>query len=293
MDETTEPIIAVVGHPIAGNPTQFALETGLKSAGVDCRVLSLDLEPGRIPDAMKGMAAMSFAGSWVTQSCFAAVNEWLKTEYRIEDSADFVVPSLEPIADAFPIWRTFDLKSKLWPGLVSECLREQAFTIKKVILVKAEKEPGDLQSPETKEHLIDQLKADPSLTFKRIEASDIELADRPPSQERLEAVLEDSDEQDGVLVLIDSDGVDNSWSVEFLSAFSESVSKRMAVVDLSENWEPSEIALAEHLRANSPLCFIRSIDVHSKCFSEIVSCLFNRTVASDVFQDAIDEYLAV
>ena len=54
MDGTTEPIIAVLGHPIAGNPSQFAFESALQSMELDWRVVSFDVSPEDIPAALQG-----------------------------------------------------------------------------------------------------------------------------------------------------------------------------------------------------------------------------------------------
>ena len=62
MDGTTEPIIAVMGHPIAGNPSQFALERALESMKLDWRVLSLDVPPDQIAKAISGAWVMGFHG---------------------------------------------------------------------------------------------------------------------------------------------------------------------------------------------------------------------------------------
>ena len=50
MDGTTEPIIAVIGHPIAGNPSQLALERALRAMDLDWRVLSFDVKPDDMLD---------------------------------------------------------------------------------------------------------------------------------------------------------------------------------------------------------------------------------------------------
>ncbi|TWU02121.1 hypothetical protein Pla52nx_004053 [Stieleria varia] len=62
MDGATEPIIAVLGHPIAGNPSQFALERAFKAMRLDWRVLSLDVHPENIDAAITGAKVMGFRG---------------------------------------------------------------------------------------------------------------------------------------------------------------------------------------------------------------------------------------
>ena len=38
MEGTTEPILVVIGNPIAGNPMQFAIERSLRALELDWRV---------------------------------------------------------------------------------------------------------------------------------------------------------------------------------------------------------------------------------------------------------------
>ncbi|TWU40748.1 hypothetical protein [Novipirellula artificiosorum] len=62
MDGTTEPIIAVIGHPIAGNPSQFALERALASMRRDWRVLSFDVKPNDLAVALLGLEVLGVQG---------------------------------------------------------------------------------------------------------------------------------------------------------------------------------------------------------------------------------------
>lgn len=62
MDGTTEPIVAVLGHPIAGNPSQFAIERALESMQLDWRVLSLDVKPSDVATAINGAWVMGLRG---------------------------------------------------------------------------------------------------------------------------------------------------------------------------------------------------------------------------------------
>ena len=62
MDASTEPIIAVIGHPIAGNPSQFAVERALQSMDFDWRVLSFDVLPEDVASALEGFAVTGIAG---------------------------------------------------------------------------------------------------------------------------------------------------------------------------------------------------------------------------------------
>ena len=57
-----EEIIAVLGAPAAGNPSQYLFERALEAAGLEWQVVTCDVEPVRIAEAVAGAAAMGFRG---------------------------------------------------------------------------------------------------------------------------------------------------------------------------------------------------------------------------------------
>ena len=76
MDGTTEPLLAVIGNPIAGNPSQFALERAISSLGLDWRVLSFDVPPDDIAAALEGFAVTGICGVLVDLSVKDAASKW-------------------------------------------------------------------------------------------------------------------------------------------------------------------------------------------------------------------------
>ncbi|MCA9190834.1 MAG: hypothetical protein KDB03_03690 [Planctomycetales bacterium] len=60
MESATQPILCCLGDCVAGLPTQFLMERALGPAGVDWRVLTVEVEPERFDDALTGMLAMRF-----------------------------------------------------------------------------------------------------------------------------------------------------------------------------------------------------------------------------------------
>ena len=56
-------IIACIGYPVAGNPTQFVMERAFRAAEVDSRCLTLDVPPDDLSPALDGMVAMGFCGA--------------------------------------------------------------------------------------------------------------------------------------------------------------------------------------------------------------------------------------
>lgn len=57
-----EEIIAVLGAPAAGNPTQYLFERAFRAAGLDWQIITCDVAPERLAEAVAGAAAMGFRG---------------------------------------------------------------------------------------------------------------------------------------------------------------------------------------------------------------------------------------
>ena len=62
MEGIIEPVVLVLGHPIAGNPAQFALERAFDSLDLRWRVLSCDVPPERLNEAITGAEVLGFRG---------------------------------------------------------------------------------------------------------------------------------------------------------------------------------------------------------------------------------------
>lgn len=75
-DGTTEPIIAIIGHPIAGNPSQLAIERSLLSLGMEWRVLSFDVQPRDVAKALDGFAVTGIAGVMIAPTLQQAAGQW-------------------------------------------------------------------------------------------------------------------------------------------------------------------------------------------------------------------------
>ena len=86
MDGTTEPIIAVIGHPIAGNPSQFAIERALAALELEWRVLSFDVHPDHIAAALEGFKVTGIAGVMIDPSVRPIAANWYAT--KVKETAD-------------------------------------------------------------------------------------------------------------------------------------------------------------------------------------------------------------
>ncbi len=68
MDNSSvQPIVALLGLPVAGNPSQFMFEQAFLHHGLDWRYLSLEVAPEGLADALRGFAPMGFRGATCTE----------------------------------------------------------------------------------------------------------------------------------------------------------------------------------------------------------------------------------
>lgn len=72
-DAPIQPIACVIGHPIAGNPAQFAFERAFAAADVDWRFLSLDVSADDLADGIRGARALGFQGLLIAEPHRSAV----------------------------------------------------------------------------------------------------------------------------------------------------------------------------------------------------------------------------
>jgi hypothetical protein len=76
MDGNTEPIVAVIGHPIAGNPSQFAFERALQSLSLEWRVFSFDVPPDKLGRALDGLEVLGVRGVLIDDRLAPVAGRW-------------------------------------------------------------------------------------------------------------------------------------------------------------------------------------------------------------------------
>jgi shikimate dehydrogenase len=59
-------VVAVLASPAAGNPSQYLFERAFAAAGLDWRMITCDVAPGRLTEAIGGAAALGFRGCLVS-----------------------------------------------------------------------------------------------------------------------------------------------------------------------------------------------------------------------------------
>ena len=57
-----QPILALLGYPVGGNPSQYVTEKAFEEMDFDWRYLTLEVVPDDLEDAIRGIRALGFAG---------------------------------------------------------------------------------------------------------------------------------------------------------------------------------------------------------------------------------------
>ena len=76
-DLSLQPILALLGQPVAGNPTQYMAEKVFAQHELDWRYLTLEVAPEDLGDAVRGIRALGFTGGNCTEPHKEAVIEYL------------------------------------------------------------------------------------------------------------------------------------------------------------------------------------------------------------------------
>lgn len=76
-DISLQPVLALLGCPVAGNPSQYMMEKAFAHHGLDWRYLSLEVTPEDLGDAVRGMRAMGFTGGTCAEPHKQAVGQHL------------------------------------------------------------------------------------------------------------------------------------------------------------------------------------------------------------------------
>lgn len=62
INPALQEVVAILGHPAAGNPAQFLFERVVAHDSLDWRFLTLEVAPTRLADALAGVSALGFRG---------------------------------------------------------------------------------------------------------------------------------------------------------------------------------------------------------------------------------------
>ena len=72
-NNSLQEIVALLGYPVGGNPTQYVVEQAFARIGLDWRYLTLEVPPESLADAVRGMRALGFRGGNFTMPHKTAV----------------------------------------------------------------------------------------------------------------------------------------------------------------------------------------------------------------------------
>ncbi|WDQ17502.1 shikimate dehydrogenase [Rhodopirellula sp. P2] len=310
MDEKIEPVLAVIGHPVAGNPTQFALESAFEQANVDCRVLSFDLSPQQLPVAVDGMHAMSFRGVWIDSSCRGQISEDSNTasslgitvvDPSLPAEALRTTPESKPGQPPPSHWQAISVREQTWTQLIRDQLELGGFSVQQVLVISSD----TAARKELSQRLVaeNQLAAKTSMqtgpSEKAIAAKETD-PDCPPAHDSTaettpeRVVMVSSPEE------ITTTSLANVWlavdgpASKIIDAFRSSTTPPGTVlVDLNENWDANDISEWERCKMDAGSNCITRWDIHAACLAKVVPLWLGTEVRVDVLREAMEEYLSV
>ncbi len=67
LERVVQPLVACLGNPVAGNPTQFVMSRIARDAGVDWRFFTSEVEPEQFEPAFRGVQALGMAGAALSE----------------------------------------------------------------------------------------------------------------------------------------------------------------------------------------------------------------------------------
>lgn len=91
MEESAiPPLLGLIGHQIAGNPAQFAIERVLNAADLDWRFLSFDIVPENLEKAIQGVDALGFRGLAIAPSYSSQLFQLLSSHDSSSKASEWV-----------------------------------------------------------------------------------------------------------------------------------------------------------------------------------------------------------
>lgn len=78
LDSPSQPVVCVIGFPIAGNPAQFCITRALADLKLDWFCLSFEVTPDSLAAAIRGTEALRFRGALIAHPHQCQVADWLR-----------------------------------------------------------------------------------------------------------------------------------------------------------------------------------------------------------------------
>jgi hypothetical protein len=97
MDESpVQSVVCVIGHPIAGNPSQFCISRIFSSLEIDWQCLSFDVPPESLATAIAGIDVLHFAGALISPPHQTAIAALLNSKPPTPQTPASTLPSPAP-----------------------------------------------------------------------------------------------------------------------------------------------------------------------------------------------------
>lgn len=78
LDSPSQPVVCVLGFPIAGNPAQFCITRALADLKLDWFCLSFEVSPDSLAAAIRGTEALRFRGALIAHPHQSQASDWLR-----------------------------------------------------------------------------------------------------------------------------------------------------------------------------------------------------------------------
>ncbi len=298
-DHLVQPIIACLGFPIAGNPTQFVLERAIRSLGLDMCVITAGVRPENFVQAVQGAKAMRFAG--------------LALMVPFQESSMELYDRLEPAGTPNPRVQVAKREDNQWIG---GDLRGMALS--QAILEEAVNLPGSIWIPDETLRRLVQMDT-PSLHDKLIgltgpttmskETQDANasshvkastLSNETPEIESVEAtnllscIVIDADrtsldlpfDNSLLTIPVPSDSTDLELSSATPRGNAWKISTTGLVIDMTTSTSGNGKAWAERNRWR----YLNAIDFQAYLLAEMITYWSNANIKVSLIREWLDEY---
>ncbi|MEM9587194.1 MAG: hypothetical protein AAGA03_07925 [Planctomycetota bacterium] len=300
MTLPTEIVIGVLGHPIAGNPAQFTLQRAFESLDLDWRVLSFEILPDRLADALAGAEAFGFRGLWIDPTLSETAAQWLKQhDCQIPADAGRVdCVSIAASSDQRHPSKGYDLRSRWLAKQVTQHFQDRGRRMSQVVWVGREQpasvpawatpatDPPDSKSPVTSnsEPSDDEGTSPDQASIEPAKASPDESASPTITWSSTWEAVDLASLRQADLICIDGEGSGDQPSPDDVPTNAATA----LVVDLSESGCES----AEWLSR----CGYQVVSFEARrvgLLAEAIALWTEKEVDLNVLREAIDEYLAI
>ncbi|MEM9368058.1 MAG: hypothetical protein AAGD07_18855 [Planctomycetota bacterium] len=314
-----ETIVAVLGHPVAGNPMQFAMETAASAAHVNLRVFSFDVPQDQQQAALDALAVLGVTGvvlqgdpgsparilhrpsnAWADTGLVASTGRLLLTAFGRDECAAALA-----LGDHAVAGRAIDLdaessNSKLASAASGDVGRDQGA----VAASAGEGLTRDDDAAADKPSMGEEAASETSNESTPVESAEMPDEDAPEDSRGAanaakawphdlivcpdwSSVTSYSDIE---LVLLSS-GVDHEGiPKEVMNWLSK---EKPVLLSWNGNWQSESFFSIRRLADSAGCPFVSRIGWHAALLAAAIDSWTHQAVSAEVLSDAMEEYLAV